>query len=53
MVSVRNVFKRFGDLEVLKGVSLEVEKKVRLYPLLVHPVPVNQLYSVVLTDWKR
>lgn len=26
MVSVRNVFKRFGDLEVLKGVSLEVEK---------------------------
>lgn len=26
MVSVRNVYKRFGDLEVLKGVSLEVKK---------------------------
>ena len=26
MVSVRNVYKRFGDLEVLKGVSLEVHK---------------------------
>lgn len=26
MISVRNIYKNFGDLEVLKGVSIEIEK---------------------------
>ena len=26
MISVKNIFKNFGDLQVLKGVSCEIEK---------------------------
>lgn len=45
MISIQNVHKSFGDLEVLKGVSLDV-KKAKFSALSAAPEAVSRLCCI-------
>lgn len=49
MVNVKDVYKRFGDLEVLKGISLEV-KQGEVVSVIGSSGSGNPRYSAVLID---
>ncbi len=46
MISIQNVHKSFGDLEVLKGVSLDVQKG-EVLSIIGVPVAVSRLFCIV------
>ena len=46
ILSVKNISKCFGDLEVLKGISFDIHKGEKI------AIPANPPFSAASTSWK-
>ena len=52
ILSVKNISKSFGDLQVLKKISFDIHKRGKRLQSLVPAVLVNPQSSGVSTSWK-